>query len=150
MVLLKYVYWIQYYSWKGFWKIFSTFDAGKMINAKELLAHRTTVTNPIRINLFYCSTYRYFILDKPRYRHFLFYREKLHSLRQNITSFPIIVDLWKLVKFCILNNWIFLFQSRSRWSGLVPHMSNSVSKNYSDISTCKNWTTNFSLVDIYF
>ena len=64
-----------------------------MIDAKELLPHRTTVTNPIRINLFYYSSCRYFTLDKPRYRHFLFYRETLHGLCKNITSFPITVDL---------------------------------------------------------
>ena len=64
-----------------------------MIDAKELLAHRTTVRNGIRINLFYYSSCRYFILDKPKYRHFLFYREKLHDLCKNIMSFPITVDL---------------------------------------------------------
>ena len=77
--------------------MFLTFDAGKyfgkVIDAKELLAHRTTVRNAIRINLFYYSSCRYFILDKPRYRHFLFYCEKLHGLCKNVTSFPITVDL---------------------------------------------------------
>ena len=52
------------------------FDAvkyfGKMIDVKELLPHRTTVRNAIRINLFYYSSYQYFILDKPRYRQFVF------------------------------------------------------------------------------
>ena len=63
-----------------------------MINAKEQLPHRKTVRNVICINLFYYSNCRYFILDKPKYRHFLFYREKLHSLCKNMTSFPITVD----------------------------------------------------------
>ena len=64
-----------------------------MVDAKELLPHRTTVRNAIRINLFYYSSCRYFILDKLRYRHFVFFREKLHGLCKNITSFPITVDL---------------------------------------------------------
>ena len=64
-----------------------------MIDVKELLPHRTTVRDAIRINLFYYSSCRYFILDKPRYRHFLYYREKLHGLCKNITSFPITVEL---------------------------------------------------------
>ena len=64
-----------------------------MIDAKELLPHRTTVRNAIRINLFYYSGCRYFMLDKSRYRYFLFYREKLHGLCQNITSFPITVNV---------------------------------------------------------
>ena len=87
----------QYYSWKRFGKIFSTFDAdkyfGKMIDGKELLPHRTTVRNAIHINLFYYSSCQYFILDRPRYRYFVFYREKLHGLCKNITSFPTTVDL---------------------------------------------------------
>ena len=64
-----------------------------MIDAKELLLHRTTVRNPIRINLLYPSSCRYFIFDKPSCRHFLFYREELHGLCKNVTSFPITVDL---------------------------------------------------------
>ena len=34
---------------KDFAKIFSTFDVGKTIDVKELLSHRTTVRNSIRI-----------------------------------------------------------------------------------------------------
>ena len=64
-----------------------------MVDAKELLPHQMTVTNAICINLFYYSSCRYFILDKPSYRHFVFYREQLHVLCRNITSFPITVDL---------------------------------------------------------
>ena len=52
------------------------FDAGKYfgktVDVKELLPCRTTVRNAIRINLFYYSSCRYFILDKPRYRQFIF------------------------------------------------------------------------------
>ena len=52
------------------------FDAGKnfgkMVDVKELLSHRTTVRNSIRINLFYYSNRRYCILEKPQYRHFVF------------------------------------------------------------------------------
>ena len=86
MMLLKYAYSI-------YGKVLEKFSRHLMLDAKELLAHRTTVRNSIRINLFYYSSYQYFILDKPRYRHFLFYREKLHSLCKNITSFAITVDL---------------------------------------------------------
>ena len=55
------------------------FDAGKyfgkMFDVKELLPRRTTVRNAIRINLFYHSSCRYFILDKPRYRHCILQRK---------------------------------------------------------------------------